>query len=118
MGVPLAAEGYSPQVTSYLSVNIPNVRPKSLVQIGICGWQALRPGVKVVRERETTTMTVTDCVEMGIGAAVNRALDVAWDVADAVWRSFRPFKTRPSCRGLIGQIRADSSLEKFSSLSN
>ena len=91
MGVPLAAEGCSPQVTSYLAVNIPNVPPKNLVQIGIGGWQAPRLGVKMVRERETTTMTVTDCVEMGIESAANRALDVAWDGADAVWPSVRLF---------------------------
>ena len=33
-------------------------------------------------------MTVTDRVEMGIEVAANRALDVAWDAADAVWLSF------------------------------
>jgi agmatinase len=33
-------------------------------------------------------MTVTDCVEMGIREAAERALDVAWDGADAVWLSF------------------------------
>ncbi len=33
-------------------------------------------------------MTVTDCVEMGIEAAAERALEVAWDGADAVWLSF------------------------------
>jgi arginase family enzyme len=33
-------------------------------------------------------MTVTDCVEMGIEAAANRALEVAWEGADAVWLSF------------------------------
>ena len=36
----------------------------------------------------TTIMTVTDCVEMGIEAAAQRALDVAWDGAEAVWLSF------------------------------
>ena len=36
----------------------------------------------------TTIMTVTDCVEMGIEAAAERALEVAWDGADAVWLSF------------------------------
>ena len=58
------------------------------MQIGIGGWQAPRPGVKVGRERGTTIMTVTDCVEMGIEAAAERALEVAWDGADAVWLSF------------------------------
>ena len=44
--------------------------------------------MKVGRERGTTIMTVTDCVEMGIEAAAERALEVAWDGADAVWLSF------------------------------
>jgi agmatinase len=70
------------------ATDIPNVPAKNLVQIGIGGWQAPRPGVKVGRERGTTVMTVTDCVEMGIEAAAQRALDVAWDGADAVWLSF------------------------------
>src|SRR5947209_6270717 len=72
----------------YHATDIPNVPPKNLVQLGIGGWQAPRPGVKVCRERETTIMTVGDCVEMGIDAAVERALDVAWDGAEAVWLSF------------------------------
>jgi hypothetical protein len=33
-------------------------------------------------------MTVTDCVDMGIEAAAQRALEVAWDGAEAVWLSF------------------------------
>ena len=70
------------------ATDIPNVPPKNLVQIGIGGWQAPRPGVKVGRERGTTVMTVTDCVEMGIQQAAERALDVAWDGAEAVWLSF------------------------------
>jgi agmatinase len=70
------------------ATDIPNVPPKNLVQIGIGGWQSPRPGVKVGRERGTTIMTVTDCVKMGIEAAAKRALEVAWDSADAVWLSF------------------------------
>ncbi|MCX6024177.1 MAG: agmatinase family protein, partial [Chloroflexi bacterium] len=61
------------------ATDIPNVPAKNLVQIGIGGWQAPRPGVAVGRERGTTVMTVTDCVEMGIEQAAQRALDVAWD---------------------------------------
>jgi agmatinase len=57
------------------ATNLPNVPPENLVQIGIGGWQAPRPGVKVRRERSTTVMTVTDCVEMGIEAAAERALE-------------------------------------------
>ena len=70
------------------ATNIPGVPAKNLVQIGIGGWQSPRPGVKVGRERQTTIMTVTDCVEMGIENAAKRALEVAWDGTDAVWLSF------------------------------
>ena len=70
------------------ATDLPNVPAKNLVQVGIGGWQAPRPGVKVGRERGTTIMTVTDCVEMGIGTAAERALEVAWDGAEAVWLSF------------------------------
>ena len=70
------------------ATDIPNVPAKNLVQIGIGGWQAPRPGVKVGRERGTTIMTVTDCVEMGIEEAAQKALEVAWDGVDAVWLSF------------------------------
>jgi len=70
------------------ATDIPNVPAKNLVQLGIGGWQAPRPGVKVCRERETTIMTVNDCVEMGLDVAVERALEVAWEGADAVWLSF------------------------------
>jgi len=70
------------------ATNIPNVPAKNLVQIGIGGWQAPRPGVKSGRERQTSIMTVTDCVEMGIENAAKQALEVAWDGVDAVWLSF------------------------------
>ena len=70
------------------ATNLPNVPPENLVQIGIGGWQAPRPGVKVGRERKTTIMTVTDCVEMGIEQAAARALEIAWHGAEAVWLSF------------------------------
>ena len=70
------------------ATDIPNVPAENLVQIGIGGWQAPRPGVKVGRERGTTVMTVNDCVDMGVEAAAERALEVAWDGAEAVWLSF------------------------------
>ncbi|HWO93384.1 MAG TPA: agmatinase family protein [Dehalococcoidia bacterium] len=70
------------------ATNIPNVPPRNLVQIGIGGWQAPRPGVAEGRKRETTIFTVTDCVTMGIEQAAERALDIAWDGAEAVWLSF------------------------------
>jgi len=70
------------------ATDLANVPAQNLVQVGIGGWQAPRPGVKVGRERGTTIMTVTDCVEMGIDAAAERALDVAWDGTETVWLSF------------------------------
>jgi agmatinase len=70
------------------ATDIPNVPAKNLVQIGIGGWQAPRPGVKVGRERGTSILTVGDCVEMGMAAAIEMALEVAWDDAEAVWLSF------------------------------
>jgi agmatinase len=70
------------------ATDIPNVPAKNLVQIGIGGWQAPRPGVKVGRERGTTVLTVNDCVEMGMPAAIETALEVAWEDAVAVWLSF------------------------------
>ena len=70
------------------ATDIANVPARNLVQLGIGGWQAPRPGVKVCRERETTIMTVNDCVTMGIQRAAETALEVAWDGAEAVWLSF------------------------------
>jgi agmatinase len=70
------------------ATNLPNVPASNLVQIGIGGWQSPRAGVRVCRERATTIMTVTDCVEMGIEKAAEVALDVAWKDAEAVWLSF------------------------------
>ena len=70
------------------ATDIPNVPPRNLVQIGIGGWQAPRAGVAVGRERQTTIMTVNDCVEMGVEEAAEAALEVAWADAEAVWLSF------------------------------
>lgn len=70
------------------ATDIPNVPPKNLVQIGIGGWQAPRAGVASGRERQTTIMTVNDCVEMGVEEAAKTALEVAWDDTEAVWLSF------------------------------
>jgi agmatinase len=72
----------------YHATDIPNVPAENLVQVGIGGWQAPRPGVKVGRERGTKIMTVTDCVEMGIDDAAAWALEHAWRDAEAVWLSF------------------------------
>lgn len=101
------------------ATDIPNVPPKNLVQIGIGGWQAPRPGVEVGRERETTIMTVTDCVEMGIEAAANRALEVAWEGNDAVWLSFDvDCLDAALVPGTAWPEPVEVLPEKFSSLSN
>jgi agmatinase len=55
----------------FRATNIPNVSAKNLVQIGIGGQQSPRLGVKFGHERHTTIMTVTDCVEMGMGMTPN-----------------------------------------------
>jgi agmatinase len=72
----------------YHATDIPNVPAENLVQVGIGGWQAPRPGVKVGHERGTKIMTVTDCVEIGIDDAAAWALEHAWRDAEAVWLSF------------------------------
>jgi agmatinase len=98
------------------ATDIPNVPAKNLVQLGIGGWQAPRPGVKVSRERETTIMTVNDCVDMGLDAAVERALEVAWDGADAVWLSFDvDCLDAAFVPGTAGPSPADSCRERCSS---
>ena len=44
------------------ATNIPNAPPVNLVQLGIGGWQAPRPGVKVGTSRGSTVLTVEDIV--------------------------------------------------------
>jgi agmatinase len=70
------------------ATNIPNAPPVNLVQLGIGGWQAPRPGVKVGRERGTTVLTIDDICEIGVERAAEIALDVAWKGAKAVFLSF------------------------------
>ncbi len=70
------------------ATNIPNAPPVNLVQLGIGGWQAPRPGVKVGRSRGTTVLTIDDICEMGVERAAEIALDVAWKGAKAVYLSF------------------------------
>ncbi|MDX6515344.1 MAG: agmatinase [Gaiellaceae bacterium] len=70
------------------ATNIPNAPPKNLVQVGIGGWQVPRAGVQIARERGTTILSVNDVMELGVKEAAARALEVAWDGADAVWLSF------------------------------
>jgi len=70
------------------ATNIPNAPPVNLVQLGIGGWQAPRPGVKVGRQRGTTVLTIDDIENMGVEKAAEIALDVAWKGAKAVYLSF------------------------------
>jgi agmatinase len=70
------------------ATNIPNAPPVNLVQLGIGGWQAPRPGVKVGRSRGTTVLTIDDICEIGVEKAAEIALDVAWKGAKAVYLSF------------------------------
>ena len=60
------------------ATNIPNAPPVNLVQLGIGGWQAPRPGVKVGRSRGTTVLTIDDIENIGVERAAEIALDVAW----------------------------------------
>lgn len=70
------------------ATNIPNARPKNLVQFGIGGWQVPRAGVKISRERGTTILTMTDVMEMGLDKAIDIALEVATEGTEAVYFSF------------------------------
>lgn len=70
------------------ATNIKNAPATNLVQIGIGGWQAPRPGVQVGRERGTTVITVGDVERTGWEKVVETALEVAWKDAKAVYLSF------------------------------
>ncbi|MEP9384739.1 agmatinase family protein [Nocardioides sp. KR10-350] len=70
------------------ATNIKNAPATNLVQVGIGGWQAPRPGVKVGRERGTTVISVGDVERVGIEKVVETALEVAWKDAKAVYLSF------------------------------
>lgn len=70
------------------ATNIPNAPPVNLVQLGIGGWQAPRPGVKIGRSRGSTVLTIDDICEIGVARAAEIALDVAWKGAKAVFLSF------------------------------
>jgi agmatinase len=69
-------------------VGLANCPPKNLVQIGIGGWYGSRPGSEVARERGTSVLTMTDVEELGTRGAAERALELAWDGAKAVYLSF------------------------------
>ena len=70
------------------ATNISNAPATNLVQVGIGGWQAPRPGVQVGRERGTTVITVGDVERTGWEKVVETALEVAWKGAKAVYLSF------------------------------
>jgi agmatinase len=70
------------------ATNIPNAPATNLVQIGIGGWQAPRAGVKVGRERGTTVFTIGDVEREGVDRIAEKALEVAWRGARAVYLSF------------------------------
>jgi agmatinase len=70
------------------ATNIPNAPATNLVQIGIGGWQAPRPGVQVGRERGTTVITVGDVERVGVEKIAEIALEVAWKNAKTVYLSF------------------------------
>jgi agmatinase len=70
------------------ATNLKNAPATNLVQVGIGGWQAPRPGVQVGRERGTTVITVGDVERSGWEKVVETALEVAWKDAKAVYLSF------------------------------
>ncbi|MCC6944662.1 MAG: agmatinase family protein, partial [Thermomicrobiales bacterium] len=70
------------------ATNIPNAPPSNLVQIGIGGWNMNRQGVKNVRERGATSITVGDIDRWGLDRIAEIALELAWKNAKAVFLSF------------------------------
>jgi len=70
------------------ATNIPNVKPKNLVQIGIGGWQVPRPAVANMIDRETNIFTMDDIEKLGIEKVAEYALERAWDGTDAVYLSY------------------------------
>ena len=70
------------------ATNLPNVYPKSLVQIGIGGWQVPRAAVKNMIDRDTNIFTMEDVETIGIEKIAEMALELAWDGCDAVCMSY------------------------------
>jgi len=70
------------------ATNIPNAPPVNLVQIGIGGWNGSRYGVKNVRERGATSITLTDLDRLGLDRVAEMALEIAWKNASCVFLSF------------------------------
>lgn len=69
-------------------VGLANCPPKNLVQMGIGGWYGSRRGSEVARERGSSVLTMTDISELGVAGAAERALELAWKDAVAVYLSF------------------------------
>ena len=69
-------------------VGLSNCPPKNLVQIGIGGWYGSRPGSEVARERGSSVLTMGDFEELGVKGTAQKALELAWDGAEAVYLSF------------------------------
>ncbi len=69
-------------------VGLSNCPPKNLVQVGIGGWYGSRPGSKVAHERGSSVLTMGDFQELGVKGTAEKALELAWDGADAVYLSF------------------------------
>lgn len=69
-------------------VGLPNCPPENLVQMGIGGWYGARPGAKVANARGTSVVTMHDVEELGPRQAAERALEIAWKGAKAVYLSF------------------------------
>ena len=69
-------------------VGLSNCPPKNLVQMGIGGWYGSRRGSEVARERGSSVLTMTDIEELGIKGAAQRALELAWKDAKAVFLSY------------------------------
>jgi agmatinase len=72
----------------FWATNLPNVPPSNLVQIGIGGWQVPRVGVAEARKRQTNVFSIQDVETMGVEKVAERALELAWKDADAVYLSF------------------------------
>jgi agmatinase len=70
------------------ATNIENAPPANLVQIGIGGWTSSRPSIRNVRERQATSITMTDIDRWGLERVVEMALEIAWKNAKAVFLSF------------------------------
>ncbi|MDG4825309.1 agmatinase [Asanoa sp. WMMD1127] len=70
------------------ATRLPNVPPANLVQIGIGGWIGNHSGVHVADDIDTTVISMFDVDELGIDRAMEIALEIAWQDADAVYLSF------------------------------